>query len=95
MKIFDGVAVAYDGRSIAYSPKRLPADVGSWVVDLPEKDGSTPRKASARQFTVTIKFTRSIDLGRLALFVKGAAGGGDIPDSSDVQSATQARWSSF
>lgn len=39
--------------------KRLPADFGHFVVDLPEEQG----ESGSRQFTVEIKFTRPIDLG--------------------------------
>ncbi|ORY48823.1 Piwi domain-domain-containing protein [Leucosporidium creatinivorum] len=42
-------------------------------------------------FTVQIKFTRTIDIGRLGVFVRGeGAAGGNFPDASEVQSATQA-----
>ncbi|KAM0790571.1 hypothetical protein ACM66B_004439 [Microbotryomycetes sp. NB124-2] len=86
LNIFEGVAVAYDGRAMAFSPKRLPADEGQWEIDLPDKDSARSR---TRPFKVTIRFTRSIDIGRLAAFVRGP-GGPNAPDASDVQSATQA-----
>ncbi|POY71609.1 hypothetical protein BMF94_5302, partial [Rhodotorula taiwanensis] len=38
MNIFDGIAVAYDGRSMAFSPRRLPADEGQWSVTLPDEE---------------------------------------------------------
>lgn len=44
-----------------------------------------------RLFTIQIRFTRTIDIGRLGVFVRGeGAGGGNFPDASEVQSATQA-----
>ena len=56
---------------------------------MPEDDGSSNSKG--RMFTVQIRFTRSIDIGRLAVFVRGeGAGTVNFPDASEVQSATQA-----
>ncbi|KAK4057062.1 hypothetical protein OIO90_001962 [Microbotryomycetes sp. JL221] len=88
MNVFGGVAVAYDGRAMAFSPKKLPAEEGKWEIELPEGEGS---RARTRQFTVTIRFTRTIDIARLATFVSGKGQGTpNFPDSSEIQSATQA-----
>ncbi|GAA5840592.1 hypothetical protein JCM9279_007374 [Rhodotorula babjevae] len=88
---FGGLAVCYDGRSMMYSPKKLPADEGQWSITLPEDDGSKSRNGGGRDFTIKIRFTRSIDLERLAIFVRGDLRGQSIePDASEVQSAIQA-----
>jgi eukaryotic translation initiation factor 2C len=78
---------------MAYSPTELPAKEGKWEIDLPEDDGVPGGKGRTRQFTVSIRFTRTIDLSKLGVFVRGkqAAGGEPMPDVSDVQSAIQAR----
>lgn len=75
---------SFDGRAMAYSPTKLPADEGTFIIDLPEEDGST----RSRQFTVYIRYTRPIDLGRLTVFVNGT--GKQMPDVSEIQSAVQA-----
>ncbi|GAA5856915.1 hypothetical protein JCM8547_008462 [Rhodosporidiobolus lusitaniae] len=88
MQIFGDTAVCFDERSMAYSPRKLPAGEGSWSVVHPEEDGATTSK---RDFAITIKFTRPIDLGRLGVFVRGdRIGQPDQPDASEVQSAIQA-----
>ncbi|GAA6043318.1 hypothetical protein JCM8097_001182 [Rhodosporidiobolus ruineniae] len=90
MKVFGDTAVCFDGRSMAYSPRKLPADEGQWNVLIPEEEGSGGRR-STRDFTVTIKFTRAIDIARLGVFVRGDLRGKDnVPDPSEVQSAIQA-----
>ncbi|KAL8292907.1 hypothetical protein RQP46_000601 [Phenoliferia psychrophenolica] len=90
MNVFDGVPVAYDGRAMAYSPTKLPADEGTWEILLPEDDGGTSTTGKARMFTITIRYTRTIDLSKLGVFVRGGASDGTIPDASEIQSATQA-----
>ncbi|GAA6010641.1 hypothetical protein JCM10207_007779 [Rhodosporidiobolus poonsookiae] len=88
MNVFQGIPVAYDGRSMAYSPKKLPADEGHFNLVLPEEEGS---RKSTRDFSVTIKYVRPIDLNRLSVFVRGDLLGTDAePDPSEVQSAIQA-----
>lgn len=42
--------------------KKLPADEGKWEINLPEDDGSS--NAKGRMFTIQIRFTRSIDIGK-------------------------------
>ncbi|BGP42098.1 hypothetical protein JCM10449v2_006100 [Rhodotorula kratochvilovae] len=87
---FNGIAVAYDGRSMAYSPRELPADEGQWSITLPNEDGSTNGKG-VRTFTVTIRYTRPIDLEKLTVFAKGTLRGTpEEPDANQVQSAIQA-----
>lgn len=72
-------------------PKKLPADEGQWSITLPEDDGTKSRNSGGRDFTIKIRFTRSIDLERLAIFVRGDLRGQSIePDASEVQSAIQA-----
>ncbi|ORY67946.1 Piwi domain-domain-containing protein [Leucosporidium creatinivorum] len=89
MNIFEGVAVCFDGRAMAYSPRPLRAEDGNWDINLPEDDGT--KNPKGRMFHVQIKFTRTIDIGRLGVFVRGeGAAGGNFPDASEVQSATQA-----
>ncbi|GJN91402.1 hypothetical protein Rhopal_004423-T1 [Rhodotorula paludigena] len=68
---FGRVAVAYDGKAMAYSPVRLPADEGSWSFDLPEEDGSAARRGN--HFTVQLKLIGPINLGALRAFVGGRA----------------------
>ncbi|GAA5827678.1 hypothetical protein JCM3770_006158, partial [Rhodotorula araucariae] len=80
---FGRVAVAYDGRAMAYSPSRLPDDSGKWTVDLPEEDGSSRRGNS---FTVTLGFSRPIQLGALRSFV----GGNNTADEGTIMSCIQA-----
>ncbi|GAA5913476.1 hypothetical protein JCM6882_001971, partial [Rhodosporidiobolus microsporus] len=88
LKIFGDIAVCYDGRSMAYSPIKLPNEEGTWNIVLPESD-ENPK--NTRDFTVKIKFTRPVDLNRLGVFVRGEALGTDqVPDPSEVQSAIQA-----
>ncbi|BGP10139.1 hypothetical protein JCM10049v2_006022 [Rhodotorula toruloides] len=90
LNAFNGIAVAFDGRSMAYSPKKLPADEGQWNITLPDEDGGGGG-AGRRTFTVTIRFTRPIDLARLGVFVRGEGlGEPSFPDQSQVQSAIQA-----
>ncbi|GAA6003440.1 uncharacterized protein JCM10292_001590 [Rhodotorula paludigena] len=92
MGVFKGIAIAYDGRSMAYSPKKLPADEGQFSITLPDEDGGGRNgSGSARDFSVKIRFTRPIDLARLGVFVRGELRGqADEPDPSEVQSAIQA-----
>ncbi|KAM0753368.1 Piwi-domain-containing protein [Meredithblackwellia eburnea MCA 4105] len=81
---FGDIPVAYDGKSMAYSPTRLPADRGEWTVQLPEDDGG-PARGRGNAFQVRIAFIRPIDLSQLSVFVRG----GHV-EPSDVLSAIQA-----
>ncbi|GAA5863732.1 hypothetical protein JCM3774_001234 [Rhodotorula dairenensis] len=95
LHIFNGVAVAYDGRSMAFSPRRLPADEGQWSVSLPDEDGGGGGNRisgrSHRAYSVKIRFTRPIDLAQLGIFINGAGRATpDFPDQSAVQAAIQA-----
>ncbi|BGP49224.1 hypothetical protein JCM10450v2_005107 [Rhodotorula kratochvilovae] len=80
---FGRVAVAYDGRAMAYSPRRLPADQGQWSINLPEADGSTRR---GNNFTIKISFIRPIQLGALRSFVSGNV----TADEGTIMSCIQA-----
>ncbi|BGP17240.1 hypothetical protein JCM10213v2_005258 [Rhodosporidiobolus nylandii] len=84
---FGQAAVAYDGRAMAYSPTRLPADQGQWTVNLPEADGSVSR---GNRFTLRISFIRPIQLGALAAFVSSGGRGPTAVDEGAVMSAIQA-----
>lgn len=79
----------YDSRALAFSPKKLPAEMGKWEIDLPETDGG---KSKGRHFTMTITLTREIDLSRLASFVGGPATRPReaVAEIADISSATQA-----
>ncbi|GAA5890678.1 hypothetical protein JCM6882_000622 [Rhodosporidiobolus microsporus] len=83
---FGGVAVAYDSRAMAYSPRRLPADEGSFSINLPEADGSVSR---GNHFTIKISFIRPIQLGALRAFVSGGRGAASVNEAA-VMSAIQA-----
>ncbi|GAA6043764.1 hypothetical protein JCM8097_006662 [Rhodosporidiobolus ruineniae] len=85
---FNGVAVAYDGKAQAYSPKRLPAPSGSWTINLPEADGS-PARAGANQFRVELALVRPIQLGALRNFVSGGLAAASVNEDA-VMSAIQA-----
>ncbi|BGP26544.1 hypothetical protein JCM10295v2_005497 [Rhodotorula toruloides] len=63
LNAFNGIAVAFDGRSMAYSPKKLPTDEGQWNITLPNEDGGTGA-AGRRTFTVSIHYIRPIDIAR-------------------------------
>lgn len=112
LKAFGAIGVVYDGRALAFASEfyefqlfdrirtddvlasKLPQESGSWKVNLPEDDGRV--SAKGRAFEITITYTRSINLGRLAAFVKGSGGRGkDSVDDSEIQGACQARKSSF
>ncbi|BGP18412.1 hypothetical protein JCM10213_001659 [Rhodosporidiobolus nylandii] len=89
LKVFGNIAVCYDGRGMAYSPRKLPADEGQWNVILPDEEGG--RQSNSRAFTVNIKYIRSIDLARLGVFIRGELKGqSNEPDPNEVQSAIQA-----
>ncbi|GAA5986024.1 hypothetical protein JCM10908_006374 [Rhodotorula pacifica] len=89
LNVFGGIAVAYDGRSMMFSPRRLPANEGQFSITLPDEDGTTGR--NNRAFSVKIRFTRPIDLAQLGIFVRGEGRGtSTFPDQSAVQSAIQA-----
>ncbi|GAA5861267.1 hypothetical protein JCM1840_003135 [Sporobolomyces johnsonii] len=81
---FRGVAVAYDGKAMAYSPARLPGDQGTWEINLPEADGTTSKRGN--RFSVTITFARPIQLGALRAFIGGSR---NVPDAA-IMSAVQA-----
>ncbi|GAA5859853.1 hypothetical protein JCM8547_004359 [Rhodosporidiobolus lusitaniae] len=76
---FSGLAVAYDGRAMAYAPRRLPCDSGHFTVPLPD---------SSESFTVTITFIRPIQLGALSRFVGVGRGAEQVPEAA-VMSAIQ------
>ncbi|GAA5918294.1 hypothetical protein JCM6882_006321 [Rhodosporidiobolus microsporus] len=81
---FTGVSVVWDGVGLAYSPVKLPHDVGCWTVTL---DSGSLKKSDV--FQIGIKFGRPVDLEALKVFVKGGTEADAITEG-DVMSAVQA-----
>ncbi|SCV71313.1 BQ2448_2901 [Microbotryum intermedium] len=72
---FQGIACVYDGKAQVFAPKKLPADEGSWNVNLPESDGRES-KFKGNQFAIKasqsfIKYIRPVHLDTLSAFVSG------------------------
>ncbi|GAA6005920.1 hypothetical protein JCM10207_007275 [Rhodosporidiobolus poonsookiae] len=82
---FQGAAVAYDGRAMAFSPRSLPPQ-GRWEINLPESDGTT---SQANRFTVTLTLAREIHLGALRTFISGSRNAAGVTEAA-VMSAIQA-----
>ncbi|GAA6005892.1 hypothetical protein JCM10207_007265 [Rhodosporidiobolus poonsookiae] len=60
---FSGIAVVYDGRAIAYTPRELPAKQGYWNLNMPNESGGFPKTG---QFSVALTWARAVPLDVLA-----------------------------
>ncbi|GAA5989351.1 hypothetical protein JCM11641_002771 [Rhodosporidiobolus odoratus] len=83
---FENIAVVYDGKAMAFSPRKFPADQGQWEINLPESDGSSSR---GNRFAIRMSFIRPINLSALRAFISGGRVAAAV-EEADVMSAIQA-----
>ncbi|KAJ3042407.1 eukaryotic translation initiation factor 2C, 2 [Rhizophlyctis rosea] len=72
--------LAYDGKKIAYAPKRLPLpndETAEVEIELPEESGGRARNGG-RKFLLFIKFAAKVDMAKLDAFVNGRLRAGDV-----------------